>query len=446
MELQNTLAMGKPSSYNFKDTEKLDDTVSFPKLNKSYFDGLGAKPKQRNSGKYAKSSGIQLHNKFSPLSGLENNIDSENFHNRSHVAVETTVKQRSVPKVKVRRDNTETWLLIGDGAVANVNMSNMNTLSVPSATVHDITIKIQDVLKRQNPDKLILHVGAVDTQKQQSELLKKDFNDLFKTLEKVTIPIFISGPLPNINGRIGRFSRLLQLNTWLSGVCENSTRMHFIDNFNLFWNRDDLFKGKGPHLNRSGVRQLTNNLFHALRHQNRPGYKIHLQTREERSKDPEKVSAVAAPSSPPVSQTKDDKIQPVPPTKNPDKAATQARPVSPVKDLKIDSDTADTTTQHEPPKDLSPSSPKHFPKNWAPVHNSTPSGDGSLSFPSPQSPMPLRLPQHLESLMQSATKIIALTPRMAIAKPSSPKKYRAPAPPQFTSPAKGSLSSFTAAV
>ena len=35
---------------------------------------------------------------------------------------------------------------------------------------------------------LIVHVGAVDIKENQSEILKKDFEKLFESLDKVAIP------------------------------------------------------------------------------------------------------------------------------------------------------------------------------------------------------------------------------------------------------------------
>ncbi len=157
-------------------------------------------------------------------------------------------------------------LLLGDGAISNININRIVTCSYPSATVSDITKLLpEELAKHQRVKLLIVHVGVVDIRKEQSEILKEDFNRLFQSLEKKAVPMFISGPLPNINKRIGKFSRLLQLNTWLSKACK-SRGLLFIENFDLFYQRGDLFKGKGPHLNRSGVRRLVDNLLHVLSH------------------------------------------------------------------------------------------------------------------------------------------------------------------------------------
>uniref|UniRef100_A0A8C6S9W4 SGNH hydrolase-type esterase domain-containing protein n=1 Tax=Neogobius melanostomus TaxID=47308 RepID=A0A8C6S9W4_9GOBI len=324
----------------------------------------------------------------------------------------------------------------------------MTTITYPSATVSDII----DVLNKEitnNPgiNKLVLHVGAVDTRNGESEVLKEKFNKLFDRLDcldKDAIQIFISGPIPNIDGRINKFSRLFQLNTWLSKVCE-SRGLYFIENFYLFWKRDDLFKGNGPHLSRGGVRRLTENLLHALQNQWRP----EQQERAERSMrrapgSPAKVSpaspikdSVAAASSAPTvmdSATVKDPatvkelaapenistIAAAPPASaSPGKSSASAPPAS------IVNDSAEGPLSSTPPQALSPTG------------TSTPSRDFSESFPSPKSPM--GFPSHFEALIKQGIQMTPRTPVMSRPRLSSPKTYHAPPPPPISS-------SFTAAV
>uniref|UniRef100_A0A7N9AQ54 OSK domain-containing protein n=1 Tax=Mastacembelus armatus TaxID=205130 RepID=A0A7N9AQ54_9TELE len=287
-------------------TLNLDDTVSFPKpsrvgidQNEATWDKLGAKPnhhriRKKNGGTpgpHVASTNIQLSNRFQPLSELNlieqemsavpENQKSNNFKNRSHGASQRNRDKESVTNVKDRD-----ILLLGDGAISDINNSRTITCSYPSAMVTDIAALLPQVISKHHGVKqLILHVGAVDTRKGESEVLKQDFSKLLEKLDKLKIQSFVSGPLPNIDRRINKFSRLLALNTWLSKACE-IRGVHFIDNFNLFWQRDDLFKGKGPYLSRSGVRRLTDNLLHSLRHHTGSGWpseQLKDPLREERS-------------------------------------------------------------------------------------------------------------------------------------------------------------------
>lgn len=100
--------------------------------------------------------------------------------------------------------------------------------------------------------------------KQQSELFKQ----LFKKLSQPQLSVFISGPTPTCGRGVGRFSRLLSMNTCLSSAC-TLHNVGFIDNFDVFWQRRLLFGSDGLHLNRAGARVLSANLVYDVQHARR---------------------------------------------------------------------------------------------------------------------------------------------------------------------------------
>ncbi len=110
---------------------------------------------------------------------------------------------------------------------------------------------------------LIIHLGKNDIRKEQSELFKKDFTELFETLQRLELQLFIIGPLPARGTDM--FSRLLGLNTWLQWSC-GIKGVDFIDNFNIFWGHRQRFKLDGLYLNRLGARVLKDNIYFSLRH------------------------------------------------------------------------------------------------------------------------------------------------------------------------------------
>ncbi|KAJ0023187.1 hypothetical protein NQD34_003086 [Periophthalmus magnuspinnatus] len=115
------------------------------------------------------------------------------------------------------------WLAAGDGAIRNVSHRIIQTSSYPSHTVSEITKLLPKVLSTHRGVKqLIVQVGEVDTGMEQTEIFKKNFIKLFEEL--------------------GLFNAYV------------ARGLHFIENFDLFWKREDLFKGNGPHLSRGGVR------------------------------------------------------------------------------------------------------------------------------------------------------------------------------------------------
>ncbi|KAM3584901.1 uncharacterized protein V6R79_011445 [Siganus canaliculatus] len=157
-------------------------------------------------------------------------------------------------------------LLIGDSIVRNVRMRGAVTMSFPGATVAEVMRKISDILSSHPQLKrIIIHAGTNDIARQQSELLKQDFRDLFNSISQSQVTVFISGPTPTCGRGIGSFSRLLSLNTWLSSAC-SSHHVGFINNFDLFWERRHLFGPDGLHLNRAGARMLSGNLAYGIQH------------------------------------------------------------------------------------------------------------------------------------------------------------------------------------
>ncbi|KAM3619037.1 uncharacterized protein V6R79_001996 [Siganus canaliculatus] len=157
-------------------------------------------------------------------------------------------------------------LVIGDSIVRNVRMRGAVTMSFPGATVAEVMRKISDILSSHPQLKrIIIHAGTNDIARQQSEVLKQDFRDLFNSISQSQVTVFISGPTPTCGRGIGSFSRLLSLNTWLSSSC-SSHHVGFINNFDLFWERRHLFGPDGIHLNRAGARMLSGNLAYGIQH------------------------------------------------------------------------------------------------------------------------------------------------------------------------------------
>ena len=111
--------------------------------------------------------------------------------------------------------------------------------------------------------RIVLHVGTNDTSCQESERTKNDFNLLFNVLKDIGKSVFISGPVPSFGCGAERFSRILSLNTWLHSAC-SAQNLAFIDNFNLFWDCELLFKRDGIHPKRQGTRMLSANLQYAI--------------------------------------------------------------------------------------------------------------------------------------------------------------------------------------
>ncbi|KAK0144340.1 Zinc finger BED domain-containing protein 1 [Merluccius polli] len=147
-------------------------------------------------------------------------------------------------------------LIVDDGAVNKTkHIFNKNTkvLCFTNDMVSDISEKILEITAEHPTVKsVVIHTGALDVVKQQSEVLKQDFNDLLNKVRCLNTEVFISGPLPTVRRGDERFSRLLMLNRWLKDTCAAQS-VNFIDNFNIFWERRHLFEADGFCLNKSGT-------------------------------------------------------------------------------------------------------------------------------------------------------------------------------------------------
>ena len=196
---------------------------------------------------------LQLSNKFSPL--LQTDSDDRD------IATPNMVRRPN--SVKMTLDDC---LIVGDEAIKHVKGSGnrkVKVLCFPKDTVSDMNDRISDLVAgHPTVKRLILHIGARDTERQQSEILKKNFTALFQTLSALNVEVYISGPLPPMRGS-ERFSRLFGLNEWLSTACRENCFI-FIDNFNEFYDRRHLFCPDGLQLNKLGLRLLLGNIWNSM--------------------------------------------------------------------------------------------------------------------------------------------------------------------------------------
>ena len=74
-----------------------------------------------------------------------------------------------------------TTLIVGDSITRNIRFITATTHCFPGATVPVILSKLPDLLPTlpSSITRIIVHIGSNDTSKQQSELTKKDFKNLF---------------------------------------------------------------------------------------------------------------------------------------------------------------------------------------------------------------------------------------------------------------------------
>ncbi len=153
-------------------------------------------------------------------------------------------------------------LIVGNSIIRNISSRTTTTCFFPQATISDVNKELRNILiKHKTANRISIYMGKNDIRKEHSEFLKKDFIKLFETLQRLEVPLFISGPLPAKETNM--FSRLLGLNTWLQRSC-GMKGVNIIDNFNIFWGQRQLFKLDSLHLNRLGARVLKDNIYFSL--------------------------------------------------------------------------------------------------------------------------------------------------------------------------------------
>ena len=141
--------------------------------------------------------------------------------------------------------------------VRHVALRGARTYCLPGAKVSDIRTALPPLI-RDHPQasSIIIHAGSNDIGLQQSERLKDDFRALISSVLAADRTCIISGPFPSPCYGDGKFSSIRGLHIWLKGYC-CLLRIPFIDNFNTFWRRFDLFARDGLHPNWSGAQLLS---------------------------------------------------------------------------------------------------------------------------------------------------------------------------------------------
>uniref|UniRef100_A0A8C2ZPZ6 OSK domain-containing protein n=1 Tax=Cyclopterus lumpus TaxID=8103 RepID=A0A8C2ZPZ6_CYCLU len=218
-----------------------------------------------NNNKLPQQTSVQVSNRFTPLMqvpGFPSDDQDSIAPSHNKVRPESQEPQKELTTGLTKLTTGPKNLIVGDFSVRDMkSMFSVDTkvLCYPNDMVSDLEEKILEIAAAHTTVKnIILHIGSNDVVKQESEMLKQDFKNLLNTVSSLNAEVFISGPLPPIRRGPERFTRLLALNTWLSTACPDHS-VHFIDNFNIFWNRKQLFKTDGLCLNKAGVKLFTSN-------------------------------------------------------------------------------------------------------------------------------------------------------------------------------------------
>ncbi len=210
---------------------------------------------------------IHLENRFEALMNVgeesPNVIEHGSYQPAANIATNRRLRS-SRQRHSAQSAPEPRTLIVGDSINRSISSRTTTTCCFPQATISDVNKELQNILlKHKTANRVIIHVGKNDIQKEQSELLKKDFSEFFETLQRLEVQLFISGPL--LARGTNMFSWLIGLNTWLQRTY-GIKGVNFIDNFNLFWGHRQLFKLDGLHSNKLDARVLKYNIYFSLHH------------------------------------------------------------------------------------------------------------------------------------------------------------------------------------
>ena len=165
-------------------------------------------------------------------------------------------------------------LLIGDRQLKHVNVGEYKKHDKTVLKVVHPNTKIIQTCKtaeylvtklHKNINTVIAHVGANDIKNRRSMKMFDDFQKFSEVMNEMGKTLVISGPLPTASCNSETFSRLYDLNLWLSEWCERKGIL-FIDNFQLFWKKFHLFDPTGYKLNDLGSLTLSNHIRSCTKH------------------------------------------------------------------------------------------------------------------------------------------------------------------------------------
>ena len=127
---------------------------------------------------------------------------------------------------------------------------------MPGGGIDDIIAAREEVTNGASKDALyIFHVGTNDIQKTRSEELLNKYRNLIKQYKMKSRNIIISGILPRMSAESVFYSKAFSLNSRLNSLCKQEG-VSFINTWDHFYQKSELFSNDGLHLNCVGSARL----------------------------------------------------------------------------------------------------------------------------------------------------------------------------------------------
>ena len=160
-------------------------------------------------------------------------------------------------------------LIIGDGTVENIDItsdcySSNSCFKISRRYSHNIK-ELADTTEffldklHKGVNQLVLQISSFNFFNTNSEEIKDDIKSLIKNMGQRKISLVISGPIPHNNTNMESFSRMIAINSWLD-LIDFPKGVTFINNFDMFWKRHNLFASETNRLSASGYKCLTDKI------------------------------------------------------------------------------------------------------------------------------------------------------------------------------------------
>ena len=222
-------------------------------------------------------SGVDCSNKFSLLATQEEEeiVIEVGGGEGNRTPTARVVKGREGKrerKDRVRREGSQEVLVLGDSRIryldrtfCEVDRRKRMTCCLPGAGVKDVVERFSGVVKGTGKEALVMvHVGVNDVGRVGSEELLNRYRELLREVRESGRRCIVSGVLPRKNVGGMWLSHALGLNDRLRKLCGESG-VGFIDEWDRFYGRQELYAMDGVHFSRKGVQELSECLERAVR-------------------------------------------------------------------------------------------------------------------------------------------------------------------------------------
>ncbi|XP_055498195.1 uncharacterized protein LOC129701166 [Leucoraja erinacea] len=200
---------------------------------------------------------VHLENKYSCLSkGGGDSLPGGNDSGRASGTKTGPVAQKGEEK---KRRTIVIWDSIVRGLDRRFCGRRQETRMVvclPGTRVRDVSERVQDILKWEGEEpEVVVHIGTNDIGRKREAVLKGEFRELGRELRRRTAKVTISGLLPVPRDSESSNGARWRINEWMKDWC-SGYGFKFLDHWELFWGRCDLYRKDGLHLNSRGTNIL----------------------------------------------------------------------------------------------------------------------------------------------------------------------------------------------